>query len=384
MFSLIITIISIALVAVLALATLYYGGKSFLQGQAAATAATVINTGQQVSGAYTLWQTDNPEGSATLPVVLSANYLKTIPTVKGVAWREVSASSGWLLLPKAVTQDACIEFNKKIHKLDGIPELPVEGVSKLCYGSEAKGYSVVWRMGTSGATLATAVSAISGGNDGAGAPIVSADITPTAPADANWIVTPTTQPSGEFAGLGSATPPPPPSGGGSTPPTAGGFVYPTRTAEEAALFNHISASNGTFFGGLPFDSATSDNLAGTNDHYGLSLYTWTLPAGWELDATYMGGSGIMAYMPTNCPTRTSVASECDANPAYRSLYPPEFQAINNRWRMRGYHNRSSDTGSYNAPGYAYLTFVESSTLGSGAEHRVQVWFPVASYDAGVP
>lgn len=54
MFSLIITIISIALVTALALATIYYGGSAFRQGGDAAAAAQLINEGQQLSGAATI------------------------------------------------------------------------------------------------------------------------------------------------------------------------------------------------------------------------------------------------------------------------------------------------------------------------------------------
>ena len=55
MFSLIITIISIALVAALALATLYYGGSAFSQGSAKANAASIIEQAQQIAGANTLF-----------------------------------------------------------------------------------------------------------------------------------------------------------------------------------------------------------------------------------------------------------------------------------------------------------------------------------------
>ena len=43
MFSLIVTIIAIALVAALALATLYYGGSAFNQSSAKAQAAKLLN-----------------------------------------------------------------------------------------------------------------------------------------------------------------------------------------------------------------------------------------------------------------------------------------------------------------------------------------------------
>lgn len=50
MFSLIITIISIALVAVLALASIYYGGAAVGQGSDSARASQLINEGQQLQG----------------------------------------------------------------------------------------------------------------------------------------------------------------------------------------------------------------------------------------------------------------------------------------------------------------------------------------------
>lgn len=50
MFSLIITIISIALVAALALATLYYGGASFSRGKEGREAARLINEGPKAHG----------------------------------------------------------------------------------------------------------------------------------------------------------------------------------------------------------------------------------------------------------------------------------------------------------------------------------------------
>jgi hypothetical protein len=65
MFSLIITIISIALVTALALATIYYGGSAFRQGADAAGAARLINEGQQLSGAAAVVESSLGTGSLT-------------------------------------------------------------------------------------------------------------------------------------------------------------------------------------------------------------------------------------------------------------------------------------------------------------------------------
>lgn len=83
MFSLIITIISIALVAALALATIYYGGSAFTRGGDAARAAQLINEGQQINGAFTLARADVQAGGGTVPATLAdlvaANYLSQAP-----------------------------------------------------------------------------------------------------------------------------------------------------------------------------------------------------------------------------------------------------------------------------------------------------------------
>lgn len=58
MFQLIVAVISIALVAALALASIFYGGEAFTRGQLKAQVTTMINQAQQISGANTLYKTD--------------------------------------------------------------------------------------------------------------------------------------------------------------------------------------------------------------------------------------------------------------------------------------------------------------------------------------
>lgn len=85
MFSLIITIISIALVAALALATLYYGGTAFNKGSATAEASRLINEGQQVNGAVTMYNADFQSGATAVAVtnltgLVTATYLSSVPS----------------------------------------------------------------------------------------------------------------------------------------------------------------------------------------------------------------------------------------------------------------------------------------------------------------
>lgn len=83
MFSLIITIISIALVAALAVATIYYGGSAFTQGTAKANAAALVSAGQQINGALTLSANDNGGVRADATSLVTDQYMSAVPTVQG-------------------------------------------------------------------------------------------------------------------------------------------------------------------------------------------------------------------------------------------------------------------------------------------------------------
>ena len=87
MFSLIISIIAIALVAALALASIYYGGDAFQEGTAKSEASTVINQGQQVQAAVTMAEIDEVVVSdLQADLVDSGEYLKEVPQVRSNAW----------------------------------------------------------------------------------------------------------------------------------------------------------------------------------------------------------------------------------------------------------------------------------------------------------
>ncbi len=88
MFSLIISIIAIALVVILAGASLYYGGDAFNKGGAKGQAAQFANESQQLSAAVTMFKSDNggsapTDATAELVAGTVSNgmvpYLKSIP-----------------------------------------------------------------------------------------------------------------------------------------------------------------------------------------------------------------------------------------------------------------------------------------------------------------
>ncbi len=78
MFSLIITIIAIALVAALALASIYYGGSAFNKGSEKAAASTLVNNAMQVSAAMTLADVEG-HTYASVGDLVTGDYLSSPP-----------------------------------------------------------------------------------------------------------------------------------------------------------------------------------------------------------------------------------------------------------------------------------------------------------------
>lgn len=120
MFSLIISIISIALVAALAAATVYFGGAAFNKGGAGADASTFINAGQQIAGAFTLAGVET-DASVTDVSTLTPNYLAQEPTYKGASFvlsKDVGQTDYVKLEVK--TADICTEINKRAKGADSV------------------------------------------------------------------------------------------------------------------------------------------------------------------------------------------------------------------------------------------------------------------------
>lgn len=122
MFSLIISIISIALVAALAAATVYFGGAAFNKGAAGADASAFINAGQQIAGAFTLSDTDGSNAETILALSaadINGNiYLSQVPTYKGTALVLDAtaggvATDGYVGVP--VSMSVCLEIQKKVN-----------------------------------------------------------------------------------------------------------------------------------------------------------------------------------------------------------------------------------------------------------------------------
>jgi hypothetical protein len=79
MFQLIVSVIAIALVAILAAASIYYGGSAFTSSNTKGAVAALINSGEQISGANALYKVDNTVDAGTL-AALEPVYLAGDPT----------------------------------------------------------------------------------------------------------------------------------------------------------------------------------------------------------------------------------------------------------------------------------------------------------------
>jgi hypothetical protein len=106
MFSLVITIISIALVAALALATLYYGGTAFNKGSSEAQTTQLLTEAQQVRGAVELYRADTGAAPVDIDALVTASYLKQVPT----GWTFIEGAA----VQAASSEDVCLTANRRL------------------------------------------------------------------------------------------------------------------------------------------------------------------------------------------------------------------------------------------------------------------------------
>ncbi|AOG03281.1 hypothetical protein [Bosea sp. RAC05] len=95
MFQLIVAVISIALIAVLAAASFYYGGTAFNQSSLKGQVTALVNAGQQVAGAQALYATDTGSKAGTLAALLyDGKYLASTPAKPAAASNGTWATNG--------------------------------------------------------------------------------------------------------------------------------------------------------------------------------------------------------------------------------------------------------------------------------------------------
>lgn len=106
MFSLIVVIVSIALVAVLALAVIYYGGSAFNTAGNGADVSKLLNEGQQISGAAVLHKVKTGDVAANIDELITGQYLRAKPGANWQVYQDTAVVAG-------ITQNSCLSLNQK-------------------------------------------------------------------------------------------------------------------------------------------------------------------------------------------------------------------------------------------------------------------------------
>lgn len=118
MFTLILSLVSIALVACLAIASLYYGGSVFSEGAVSAHASQLLAEANQIQGAVQMFVSDhgrNPSGPAEL--VAGGEYLKSLPA----SWGGGPSYLATTPTSSSVSLDSCRLFNERRLGISTIP-----------------------------------------------------------------------------------------------------------------------------------------------------------------------------------------------------------------------------------------------------------------------
>jgi hypothetical protein len=155
MFSLIITVIAIALVAALALATLYYGGPIFNEGAERAQAAKLASQGQQIMGAMELYHAEKGVYPQSLNDLVADEYLKSIPVAQAEEAKALAsafaATTTWTLsspgqpviVLKPVSLATCKAYNQANVGVSGVLQQAHSTKLKQCVGTDVNNLMII-------------------------------------------------------------------------------------------------------------------------------------------------------------------------------------------------------------------------------------------------
>lgn len=198
MFSLIITIASIALVVALVAATLYHGGDVLTKGQDAAAAAEVITQGQQVLAAAVVYNSERGQWPLNEQELLDEGYLKSLPTITAEkpkfelissayaegtnkTWTMPFARVPLFKLTASVPENVCREVNKQTRGDAGILKKASNQVTAQCFGDSTNNLTVIVTLNKNTVEGVLPVDKVLVGSL---APVISN------PSSSEWLVTP--------------------------------------------------------------------------------------------------------------------------------------------------------------------------------------------------
>lgn len=162
MFSLILTVVAVALVAALAMATLFYGGEVIHGGNARAIAGTVMNQGEQIVAAARLYYVNKGVVAPSLAALVAEGYLNSIPVppaglqvasfslspissayAADTTWEWDAATETLGLVRQVTNSEVCSLLNEANNRTGDIQDAVDTTVRTQCYG-DSQPYTVLW------------------------------------------------------------------------------------------------------------------------------------------------------------------------------------------------------------------------------------------------
>jgi hypothetical protein len=141
MFQLIVSVIAIALIAALAIASLYYGGNAFSGSTSKAQVTALVNQAQQISGGAALYKTDNAGTPIDAIADLTPDYLQAIPTppqvAQGSSWLVTTDGAyAYISVPAANIATVCAEVTKQNGNVAAVTGAPFSATAVTALGAQ--------------------------------------------------------------------------------------------------------------------------------------------------------------------------------------------------------------------------------------------------------
>lgn len=156
MFSLVITLVAIALAVALSLAAIFYGVPALKEAGAKARATALVEQSAQVLGAAELFFVERKSWPSSAEELVQQAYLKGLPVFRGAGavpteWTQPmpQAPTFWVL--RSTDADACRQVNLKARGDNGVYRRARAGLLTQCFGESAPFTTVTTRSGLSGA-----------------------------------------------------------------------------------------------------------------------------------------------------------------------------------------------------------------------------------------
>lgn len=148
MFNLIVSVVSIALTSILAVASLSYGGSILSASAVKANVAGLVNAGQQIGSAAVLASLDDPYSPLTLDRIPNVPLPSRVAAA-GATWQIDPAGLAYIRLSRDASQKVCAEVQQMggadvslvwADPSSGVQALRAAGKPFGCVGNQGETY----------------------------------------------------------------------------------------------------------------------------------------------------------------------------------------------------------------------------------------------------